>query len=119
MVVDGDGSFVSNDTDGCTLIGQFTLMDLKRNEYDIEYDLTCPPGVNSAGDGKRKGLALIDDFYETDIWMYSFITFQEGPKAGQTGGLSLSRPRPSGATATATEMGKLENVMRVKPRSLK
>jgi hypothetical protein len=102
MVVDPDGSFMQTDTDGCVLVGKFTLMDLKRNEYDIEYDLTCPPGVNPAGDGKRKGLAFIDDWYETDIVLYWYIVFQEGPKAGKNGGSWLERPRPLASNVTET-----------------
>ena len=79
-------------------------MDRARNEYDTEYELTCPPGINTAGDGLRRGLAWIDDYYETDVILYIRITFQEGPMVGRTGGEALSRPRSVASKSNAVQI---------------
>ena len=57
MTIEENGDFTSTDTVGCILIGKFSLMGTNFNEYEIEYDLTCPPGINEAVDGRRIGLA--------------------------------------------------------------
>ncbi len=95
MVIDATGEFTETDTDGCIIIGQLTLMDPLLNEYSIEYDLTCPPGINVAGDGLREGLARIehaDVFGSVDDWLVWDITFQEGPLEGLQGGWAVARP---------------------------
>jgi PKD repeat protein len=93
MVVDADGSFTETDTLGCVVNGRFSLMDERRNEYDIEYDLTCPDGVTQAGNGFRKGVAFIDDYFEANITLYYWVTFQDGPLVGHTGWGYSERPR--------------------------
>ncbi len=104
MTVDATGAFIWSNTDGCSIIGQFALMDPALNEFDIEYDLTCPPGINSAGDGLRKGLAVINDIWYTDIWLDWRITFMEGPAAGRVGGGAVMRLRPVAAKGDLQKM---------------
>lgn len=99
MVVQNNGDFVSTDTDGCVLTGRFALIDTSLNEYYIEYDLSCPAGIKAAGDGRREGIAFIDDFFFIDDWLEWNITFLEGPLAGRQGGGALSRPAASPATS--------------------
>ena len=98
MVVQNNGDFTSTDTDGCVLTGRFALMDTSLNEYKIEYDLSCPAGINVAGDGRREGIAFIDDIFFVDDYLEWNITFLEGPLAGRQGGSSLSRPAASSVT---------------------
>ena len=107
MTVDAVGAFTWSNTDGCTIIGQFALMDPALNEFDIEYDLTCPPGINPAGDGLRKGLAVINDIWYTDIWLEWSVTYMEGPKVGRMGGGSVMRPRPVAAAGDFQKMAPL------------
>ncbi len=98
MVVQNNGDFTLTDTDGCVGTGRFALMDTSLNEYTIEYDLSCPAGINVAGDGRREGIAFIDDIFFVDDYLEWNITFLEGPLAGRQGGSALSRPSASGVT---------------------
>jgi PKD repeat protein len=102
MVIQADGSFVDTATNGCTLVGKFTPMDPGLNEFDIEYDLTCVP-VSGAGDGHRKGVAVINDVWYTDIWLDWNVIYQEGPRAGLRGGGSVMRTRPVAGTGTGAQ----------------
>jgi PKD repeat protein len=107
MVIDADGSFTETDTLGCVVNGRFSLMDERRNEYDIEYDLACPDGVAQAGNGFRKGVAFIDDYFEANTTLYFWVTFQDGPLVGRTGWGYTERPRvapppPSGASKASS-----------------
>ena len=104
MVIEDTGDFTDTDTDGCVLIGKFSLIDPSLNEFRIEYDLSCPPGINAAGDGKRLGLAFVDDFFFVDDWLVWNITFQEGPLAERMGGSAVSRPRTSGLATNSDHM---------------
>ncbi len=81
-------------------------MDPALNEFDIEYNLFTAQCPSAAGDGLRKGLAVINDIWYTDIWLESSVTFMEGPMVGRMGGLgSLMRPRP---IASAGDFQKME-----------
>lgn len=102
MVIQADGSFVDTYPPGCTLVGKFTPMDPGLNEFDIEYDLTCVP-VSGAGDGHRKGVAVINDVWYTDIWLDWNVIYQEGPRAGLRGGGSVMRTRPVAGTGTGAQ----------------
>jgi len=104
MVIEDTGDFTDMDTDGCVLIGKFSLIDPSLNEFEIGYDLTCPPGINEAGDGRRLGLAFVDDFFFVDDWLIWDITFQEGPLAGRQGGGSVARPAASALTTNGDQM---------------
>ena len=104
MVIDDTGDFTDTDTDGCVLIGKFSLIDPSLNEFEIEYDLTCPPGINEAGDGRRLGLAFVDDFFFVDDWLFWDIIFQEGPLAGRMGGGAVARPAASALTTNGDQM---------------
>jgi len=104
MTVDGNGAFTWSDSDGCNIFGQFTPMDPALNEFDIEYDLTCPAGTNEAGDGRRKGLAMIADPPNAGIRLLQwFYTYQEGPLVGRTSGYSLWKPSPAASTIPNAE----------------
>ena len=105
MVVEENGDFTSTDTDGCATTGSFSLLDTSLNEFHIEYDLTCPAGINEAGDGLREGIAFVDDIFFVDDWLEWNITFLEGPLAGRQGSWALSRPAAVPATS---ELGKTE-----------
>lgn len=95
--VDAAGTFTYSDTDGCTFNGQFTLMDPVLNEFDMEYNLFTAQCPSAAGDGLRKGLAVINDIWYTDIWLEWKLTFMEGPMAERMTANSLMRPRPIAA----------------------
>ena len=97
MTVQPDGQFAASSSDGCNYSGTFSVIDPRLNEYEIVYDLTCPPGVNEAGDGRRIGNAFVDDFFYPEDWLAWSIIFQVGPLAGRMGGSALSRPRPETA----------------------
>ena len=114
MVVQTNGDFTETDTDGCVLTGRFALMDTSLNEYYIEYDLSCPAGINAAGDGRREGIAFIDDVFFVDDWLEWNITFLEGPLAGRQGGGAVSRPAASGGTGgfSAPKRVQRDNVSR-------
>ena len=114
MVVQNNGDFTSTDSDGCVLTGRFALMDTSLNEYFIEYDLSCPAGINVAGDGRREGIAFIDDVFFVDDWLEWNITFLEGPLTGRQGGSALSRPAASGGTGgfSAPKRVQRDNVSR-------
>ncbi len=100
MVVQNNGDFTLTDTDGCVGTGRFAVMDTSLNEYNIEYDLSCPAGINVAGDGRREGIAFIDDIFFVDDYLEWNITFLEGPLAGRQGGSALSRPAASSVTGS-------------------
>ncbi len=107
MTVDANGAYTYSTTDGCTINGQFTLMDPTLNEFDWEYNLFTAQCPSAAGDGLRKGLAVINDIWYTDIWLDGAVTFMEGPMAGRMGGiLGLMRPRP---IASAGDFQKTEH----------
>ena len=95
--VDANGAFTYSNTDGCTYNGQFTLMDPILNEFDIEYNLFTAQCPSPAGDGLRKGIAVINDIWYTDIWLEWKVTFMEGPFAGRMTFNAFMRPRPVAA----------------------
>ena len=73
-------------------------MDPTLNEFDVEYNLFTAQCPSSAGDGLRKGLAVINDIWYTDIWLAWKVTYMEGPRAGRMTFKSLMRLRPVAAT---------------------
>lgn len=101
MTVNSAGAFTYVATDGCSSTGTLKIMDPTLNEYEIEYNMSCPPGVLLAGNGVRKGLARIehaDLFGYIDDWLAWDITYQSGPMAGRQGGYALARPPLLSAT---------------------
>ena len=114
MTIQPDGQFAASDTDGCNYTGTVSLIDPNLNEFEIIYDLTCPPGINAAGDGQRVGLAFVDDFFFSEDWFVWDVIFQEGPLAGRQGGGALSRPR---AVATISKGEQLKANLQLLDRS--
>ena len=115
LTVDAAGAFTYSDTDGCTYNGQFSQMDPALNEFDIEYDLFTAQCPSDAGDGLRKGLAVINDIWYTDIWLDWKLTFMEGPMAGRMALRSLMRPRPVAATSDFQKAAR-NDVQRMEPK---
>jgi PKD repeat protein len=107
LTVDAAGAFTYSDTDGCTFNGQFSLMDPVLNEFGFEYNLFTAQCPSTAGDGLRKGLAVISDIWYTDIWLEWKVTYMEGPMAGRMTFDALMRPRP---VAAAGDLQKTEQV---------
>jgi PKD repeat protein len=116
MTIQPDGQFAVSDSDGCNYSGTLSLIDPNLNEFEIIYDLFCPPGVNAAGDGQRVGLAFVDDFFFSEEWFVWRIIFQDGPLAGRQGGGALSRPRGVAAGGIA-EQSKVTRQDMDRPRS--
>ena len=104
LTITDSGALDFSSTDGCIAQGQLTVLDPVLNGFSFDYDITCPPGVNSNPNGVRTGVAYVDDFFFADIWL--ILT---GSISNNFTFLAVARPRSTAIGSSNTDTQKIDS----------